>query len=81
MLRTSDGATIGMTYPGLRHGPAETLERLGLGESVTPRVTISASRLGSQHRRPRLRLDQPDPGDWRGHRFPDGPVYSLFEVL
>ena len=81
MLRTSDRATIGMTYPGLRHGPAEVLERLGRGEFVDP---------ASYYFRIVARFETAAaPYDWInrilaigvGHRFPDGPVYSLFEVL
>ena len=35
-LRTEDGALIGMTYAGYRHGPAAVIERLNRGEAVDP---------------------------------------------
>src|SRR6202163_775643 len=35
-LETDDGALIGMTSFGLRHGPAEVLAALARGESVDP---------------------------------------------
>ena len=36
VLETDDKALIGMTYRGLRHGPAAVMERLNRGESVDP---------------------------------------------
>src|ERR1700685_921613 len=35
-LRTDDGALIGMSYQGYRHGPAAVIERLNRGEAVDP---------------------------------------------
>ncbi|HEY8288150.1 MAG TPA: DUF3237 domain-containing protein, partial [Acetobacteraceae bacterium] len=34
VLETDDKATIGMTYRGLRHGPAAVMDRLNKGETV-----------------------------------------------
>ena len=70
-----------MSYRGLRHGPRAVIERLERGEVVDPasyyfRIAplfeVGAGEL-----------------DWLnsiqavgvGHRFPDGPVYTVFEVL
>jgi hypothetical protein len=36
VLETDDGVAIGMTYRGLRHGPAEVMDRLNRGEVVDP---------------------------------------------
>src|SRR5262247_3273895 len=36
VMESDDGALIGMTYPGMRHGPKEVMERLARGESVSP---------------------------------------------
>ena len=36
VLRTTDGALIGMTYRGLRHGPPDVTERIEKGEVVDP---------------------------------------------
>ena len=36
VLRTDDNALIGMTYQGLRYGPAEVMEKLDRGEVVDP---------------------------------------------
>jgi hypothetical protein len=36
VLQTDDDALIAMTYRGVRHGPVDTIERLGKGEEVHP---------------------------------------------
>jgi hypothetical protein len=81
VLKTTDGALIGMTYRGLRHGPADVLERIERGEVVDPasyyfRINPLFETAAPQY-------------DWinrviavgAGHRLADGPVYSVFEVL
>ncbi len=80
-LETDDGALIAMRYSGLRHGPADVLARLAAGENVDPadyyfRTTATFETASPAHA-------------WlnrviaigTGHRMPDGPVYSLFELL
>jgi hypothetical protein len=81
VLRTKDDALIGMTYRGLRHGPADVIERIERGEVVDPasyyfRINPLFETAAPQY-------------DWInrviavgvGHRLADGPVYSVFEVL
>jgi hypothetical protein len=81
ILKTDDGELIAMTYQGLRHGPPEVLERLGRGESVDPasyyfRINPTFETASASY-------------GWlngvlaigAGHRFPDGPIYNVFEVL
>ena len=81
VLQTDDGARIGMTYRGLRHGPADVLDKLGRGEAVDPasyyfRTAVSFETGASAY-------------DWltkviavgTGHRTAAGPVYDVFEVL
>jgi hypothetical protein len=81
VLRTKDDALIGMTYRGLRHGPAGVIERIERGEVVDPvsyyfRINPPFETAAPQY-------------DWInrvmaigvGHRLADGPVYSVFEVL
>ena len=81
VLRTDDNALIGMTYQGLRYGPAEVMEKLDKGEVVDPasyyfRTTALFETGASKY-------------DWinrivavgTGGRAAAGPVYSLFEVL
>jgi hypothetical protein len=81
VLKTNDGALIGMTYRGLRHGPPDVISRLERGEAVDP---------ASYYFRinPLFETSAPD-YDWinkvlaigSGRRTADGPVYSIFEVL
>lgn len=81
ILETDDGALIAMTYQGLRHGPPEVMARLARGEPVDPadyyfRISPTFETAAPKY-------------DWlnrvlalgTGHREPDGPVYSVFEVL
>jgi len=81
VLQTRDGALIGMTYTGIRHGPAEVMARIGRGEAVDPAsyyFRISATFTTSDVRY-----------EWLnrllavgvGHRVATGPIYSLFEIL
>jgi hypothetical protein len=81
VLKTSDDALIGMTYRGIRHGPPEVIAKLAKGEEVDPasyyfRITPLFETAAANY-------------DWInriiavgiGQRRPDGPVYSIFEVL
>ena len=81
VLRANDDALIGMTYRGLRHGPADVMERIERGEVVDP---------ASYYFRTSPLFETAAPQyDWInrviavgvGHRLADGPVYSVFEVL
>jgi hypothetical protein len=81
LLKTTDGALIVMTYTCLRAGPPGIIEKLDKGEAVDP---------GSYYFRmiPLFETSAPQ-YDWinrvvavgAGHRLPDGPLYSIFEVL
>ena len=80
-LKTNDGHLIGMTYRGLRHGPAAVLDRLNRGEPVDPseyyfRIApffeTASDKYGWLNRIVAVGL---------GHRLPEGPVYRVFEVL
>jgi hypothetical protein len=81
VLQTDDDALIAMTYRGVRHGPVEILERLGKGEVVDPveyyfRITARFETAAPRY-------------DWMnrivavgiGDRKPEGPIYSIFEVI
>ena len=81
VLETDDKALIGMTYRGMRHGPAAVMERLNRGEMVDPseyyfRTAITFETAAAKY-------------DWlnriiaigTGRRPPEGPVYEIFEVL
>jgi hypothetical protein len=81
MLKTTDDALIGMACGGLRNRPPDLLARMEKGEFVDPadayfRVALHFETEARQY-------------DWLnnvlavgvGHRNPDGPVYSIFEIL
>jgi hypothetical protein len=81
VLRTRDDALIGMTYRGLRYGPADVIQRMERGEFVDP---------ASYYFRINPLFETAAPKyDWInrviavgvGHRPAEGPVYSVFEVL
>lgn len=80
VLETVDGATIGMIYTGIRHGPPDVMARLGRGEEVDPasyyfRIAASFTTSDPRH-------------DWlnhvvavgSGHRLAEGPIYSVYQV-
>jgi len=81
VLETDDGATIGMTYRGMRHGPPAVMDPLNRGEPVDPseyyfRTAVAFETAAAKY-------------DWlnriiavgTGRRPPEGPVYDVFEVL
>lgn len=81
VLKTTDDAMIAMTYRGMRHGPTDIIERMERGEAVdpasyyfriNPMFETAAEAYGWLNRLLAVGI---------GHRQPDGPVYSVFEVL
>jgi hypothetical protein len=81
VLKTTDGALIVMTYQCLRAGTPEVMARLDKGENVDPSSYY--------FRMNPLFETSSEKYDWMnriiavgiGHRPPDGPIYSIFEVL
>ncbi|WP_295989961.1 DUF3237 family protein [Rugamonas sp.] len=81
VLKTDDGALIGVTYRGVRHGPADVIARLEKGEVVDPASYYFRIIPMFETAAPRY--------DWlnrivavgSGQRRADGVVYNLFEVL
>jgi len=81
VLETDEGVPVTMTYRGLRHGPTDVIQRLDRGETVDPasyyfRIAplfeTSGAELGWLNGVQAIGL---------GHRYPDGPVYVVYEVL
>ncbi|HTV48569.1 MAG TPA: DUF3237 domain-containing protein [Phycisphaerae bacterium] len=81
VLRTTDGALIVMTYQCLRAGPPSIIEKLDRGETVDPMNYYFRMNPMFETSSPKY--------DWInriiaigiGHRLPDGPLYSIFEIL
>src|SRR6202042_298219 len=78
VLRTDDGAAIGMMYRGMRHGPAEVMARLNAGKPVDPAEYYFRTSVTFETAAPRY--------DWlnrviavgTGRRPPEGPIYDIF---
>ncbi len=81
LLRATDGGLIAMRYVGMRHGSGDVLARIDRGEVIDPSTYYFRSLVQFETSAPQH--------DWLnriyavgvGHRLPDGPTYSLFEVL
>jgi hypothetical protein len=58
ILKTHDGALIGMTYRGIRHGPPDIIARIERGETVDPATHYFRNRALFRDRGPELRLGQ-----------------------
>jgi hypothetical protein len=80
VMQTDDGALIGMTYLGMRHGPKEVLDRIGRGEKVspteyymraTPYYETASEKYGWLNRIVSVAY---------GHRMAGGAIYQVFEV-
>jgi len=80
-LQTDDGALVNMTYRGIRHGPAEIIERLGRGEDVDPALyyfrtapffETASEKYGWLNRIVAVAT---------GRRRASGPIYDVFQVL
>ncbi len=80
VLETADGALIGMTYKGLRHGPGDVIARVNKGEDVDPSL---------YYFRTNPVFETASDYAWingiiavgLGYRTPGGVIYSLFEIL
>ncbi len=80
-LKTADEALIGMTYRGLRHGPADVFARLDRGEPVDPAEYYFRTACFFETAAERYAWLNGIVAVGVGSRHTDGPVYSIFEVL
>ena len=81
VLETSDGATIGMTYKGIRHGPAEVIERVNRGEDIDPSGYYFRTNPVFETAAPALGWLNAIISVGIGYRTPSAVIYSLFEIL
>ena len=81
LLRTDDGATILMTYRGVRHASAEVNERLARGERVPPSEYYLRTAPFFETSSPRYAWLNKVVTIGVGERLPDGVVYEVFEIL
>jgi hypothetical protein len=81
VLQASDDALVGMTYRGVRSGPPDIIERIDRGEAVDPASYYFRINLLFQTSAPQHDWLNRIVGVGMGHRFADGPIYSIFELL
>jgi hypothetical protein len=81
VLKTNDDALIGMTYRGIRHGPADVLARLEKGEEVDPSSYYFRTNPLFETAAAKYAWLNRIVAIGTGHRRADGPIYSIFEVL
>ena len=81
VLQTDDGAAIGMTYRGMRHGPPEIMDRVARGEAVPPGSYYFRTVVAFETAAPRYAWLNRIVAVGTGERPPAGPVYDVFEVL
>jgi Protein of unknown function (DUF3237) len=81
VLKTTDDALIGMTYRGIRHGPPDVIGRLEKGELVDPAAYYFRTTPLFETAAPQYAWLNNVVAVGIGHRFTDGPIYSVFEVL
>lgn len=81
VLKTDDGALIGMTYRGLRHGSPEVLAKVAKGEPVDTAQLYFRTAVFFETSAPKYDWINRIIGIGTGHRLPEGPVYEVFELL
>lgn len=81
VLKTTDDALIGMTYRGIRQGPPDVIARLEKGEVVDPASYYFRIAPLFETEASRYAWLNNVVAVGAGHRFAEGPVYSVFEVL
>ncbi len=80
VLKTTDDALIGMTYRGIRQGPADAIARLEKGEVIDPASYYFRIAPFFETQAPQYAWMNNLIAIGIGHRFPEGPVYSVFGV-
>jgi hypothetical protein len=81
VLKTTDDALIGMTYRGIRQGAPDAIARLEKGEVIDPTSYYFRIAPAFETEAPHYAWLNNVVGIGIGHRFAEGPVYSVFEVL
>ncbi len=81
VLKTRDGALIGMTYRGIRQGPPDAIARLEGGEVIDPASYYFRIAPFFETEAPQYHWLNNVVAIGTGHRFAEGPVYSVFECL
>ena len=80
-LETDDGALIHLASFGLRHGPPEVLAALARGERVDPSAYYFRTTPRFETAHPKYAFLNRLVAVASGDRLPDGPIYTIDEVL
>ena len=80
-LETDDGALIGMSSFGLRHGPVEVLAALSRGEPVDPSEYYFRTAPRFETSAPQYAFLNRVMAIASGDRRAGGPIYSIEEIL
>lgn len=81
VLETDDGALIGMTYQGLRHGPAEVIAAIAKGEEVNSKAYYMRVSVNFETASDRYGWLNRILAIGHGHRLASGAIYRVFEIL
>ena len=80
-LQTDDGALISLRSFGLRHGPPDIIAALGRGETVDPSSYYFRTTPRFETAHPAYSFLNRLVAVASGDRRPDGPIYTIHEVL
>ena len=80
-LRTDDGALISMSSFGLRHGPPEVIAAIGRGETVDPSTYYFRTMPRFETAHPAYSFLNRLIAAATAERRPEGPIYTIHEVL
>lgn len=80
-LETDDGAQIHMTSFGLRHGPPEVIAALARGETVEPESYYFRTTPRFETGHPKYAFLNRLLAVAMGDRRPEGPIYTIEEIL
>jgi uncharacterized protein DUF3237 len=80
-LQAHDGALISMKSFGLRHGPADVMAALGRGEAVDPATYYFRTTPRFETAHPTYEFLNRLVAVASGDRRPEGPIYTIHEVL
>jgi hypothetical protein len=80
-LETDDGALIDMWSFGLRHGPPDVIAAIGRGERVDPSIYYFRTTPRFETGHPKYAFLNRLLAVATGDRRPEGPVYTIEEIL
>ena len=80
-LRTDDGALVSMESFGLRHGPPEVIAAIGRGEVMDASTYYFRTTPRFETAHPAYAFLNRVVAVASGDRRPEGPIYTIHEVL